>query len=543
MSTDTLTPIDRYLAEQQNTSAVERFAARHDADLLTSETRWYSDRMPATPPGPGEQFAFQVDLDKCTGCKSCVAACHSLNGLDVGESWRTVGQLVGESDGVAHSQTVPSGCHHCLDPACLSGCPTNAYEKDPFTGIVRHLDDQCIGCGYCELTCPYEVPKLNHRLGIVRKCDMCADRLTEGEAPACVQACPTSAITITVVDTGAVAVETRSGSLVPGAPASDLTHPTTQYVGTRNQPADLEAADRNALHLSHSHLPLVFMLVLTQLSVGAFLATWVAHLVGDDVPAGGSIGAAVAAVVALGASLLHVGRPLVAYRAVLGIRHSWMSREVAAFGGYATLAGLYAVGVASDVVPETVLLAVGATGAAFGVLGVACSALIYVVTKRSWWAARFTFTKFGLTGASAGPLLVMTILLVAARLGDGTDWASLVGALAGVTVVATAAALIHEAWFLRPGGWPDGSDLERTARLVRHRLSTASATRFGLGLVGGVAIPAGIAIGSTSDTGPSWALVVVAALALVAVVAGALIERYEFFVASVTPRMPGGFRR
>ena len=56
-------------------------------------------------------------------------------------------------------QTVTTACHHCLEPACLSGCPVKAYEKNPVTGIVKHLDDQCIGCQYCILMCPYDAPK------------------------------------------------------------------------------------------------------------------------------------------------------------------------------------------------------------------------------------------------------------------------------------------------------------------------------------------------------------------------------------------------
>src|SRR5690606_23742093 len=126
-------------------------------------------------PGPGQQYRFEVDMDACTSCKACVTACHSLNGLDVGESWRSVGVVVGRDHAGPTQQTVTTACHHCLDPACLSGCPVDAYDKDPATGIVRHLDDQCIGCTYCTWTCPYEVPRFDERVGIVRKCDMCAD--------------------------------------------------------------------------------------------------------------------------------------------------------------------------------------------------------------------------------------------------------------------------------------------------------------------------------------------------------------------------------
>src|SRR5205085_3191577 len=144
---------------------------------------------PLAAPGPGEQYAFEVDLDACTGCKSCVVACHALNGLDEDESWRSVGLLQGART-AAFQQTVTTACHHCVDPACLTGCPVDAYEKDVQTGIVRHLDDQCIGCQYCVLKCPYDVPKYNARLGIVRKCDLCSSRLSAHEAPACAQACP-----------------------------------------------------------------------------------------------------------------------------------------------------------------------------------------------------------------------------------------------------------------------------------------------------------------------------------------------------------------
>ena len=180
------TLIDELLEEQGRLTAVERFARVHE-HRGPSEPR-YRALLPATPPAPGSQLAFEVDLDKCSGCKACVTTCHSHNGLDDSEAWREVGELISDDWRRPARQVITTACHHCVEPACLEGCPVLAYEKDPATGVVRHLDDQCIGCQYCVMMCPYDVPKYSEARGIVRKCDLCAQRLAVGEAPACVQA-------------------------------------------------------------------------------------------------------------------------------------------------------------------------------------------------------------------------------------------------------------------------------------------------------------------------------------------------------------------
>src|SRR5690348_15566181 len=73
--------IDGLLADQGDLTAVERFARFHDEDDDPEPRggRHYSALLPSRPPGPGQQFAFEVDLDRCSGCKACVAACHALN--------------------------------------------------------------------------------------------------------------------------------------------------------------------------------------------------------------------------------------------------------------------------------------------------------------------------------------------------------------------------------------------------------------------------------------------------------------------------------
>ncbi|MGL4512918.1 MAG: DmsC/YnfH family molybdoenzyme membrane anchor subunit, partial [Lacipirellulaceae bacterium] len=84
------------LEESRELTAVERFAKAHEGHT-PAQARYYRDLIPAGPPGAGQQYAFDVDLDACSGCKACVSACHHLNGLEAGETWRSVGQLYGQN--------------------------------------------------------------------------------------------------------------------------------------------------------------------------------------------------------------------------------------------------------------------------------------------------------------------------------------------------------------------------------------------------------------------------------------------------------------
>jgi formate dehydrogenase iron-sulfur subunit len=489
-------------ARRPEPSAVEAFSARHGTD--SALTGRYRDLLPASPPGPGQQYAFEVDLDVCTGCKACVVACKSLNGLDLDESWRSVGLLRGVVEDKPLLQTVTTGCHHCLDPACLSGCPVDAYEKDPVTGIVAHLDDQCIGCRYCTLTCPYEVPRYNPSRGIVRKCDMCAGRLAEGEAPACAQACPNGAISITVVDQAEVRASTAAGALVPGAPASATTRPTTIYRTTRVDLADTRAADEHVLEPAHGHPPLVWMLVLTQLSVGTFVAQ---RLHPTDA---GALLSVLAAVLAIGVSILHLGRPQYFWRSVIGLRHSWLSREAVAFGAFAGLAAL------SAAVPDGPLGAAVADAAAVtGLAGVGCSAMIYAVTGRALWRPARTMARFALTTATCGAAGLLVT--------GPTDAAALAWTVAGLGGLWLLWDLSH----LVPRQGPLG----RTSRLLRGPLLGLAQMRLLLGTVG-------VVLALVAASSPSR---VVAALALLALVGGGVAERTLFFTAVTAPRMPGTF--
>ena len=353
--------------------------SEHSEPLLAKH---YKKLIPLSKPEPGEQYAFEVNLDQCTGCKACVAACHSLNGLDDDESWRDVGELLGAEGDMPYLQTITSACHHCEQPACADGCPVLAYDKDPDTGIVRHLDDQCIGCSYCIMKCPYDVPKFNKSRGIVRKCDMCHDRLAEGEAPACVQACPSEAISIRLVDEGR---RPEPGErLVPSAFPSDYTIPTTRYVSSRPIPLTAQSADVGRSRLDTSHAPLAWMLVLTQMGAGIYVFGALAA-VPSEAKLTASTAAAAVTFLGLTLSLFHLGQPLKAWRAFLGWRRSWLSREIIAFGLFGNAALLPVIAGLSTDDNLWISLAM-ALAASAGMIAVTCSAMVYVDTKRPFWS-------------------------------------------------------------------------------------------------------------------------------------------------------------
>ncbi len=156
--------------------------ARHDEriPLAPIGARLADGRMPERAPGPGEQYRFHFDMKKCIGCKCCVVACNEQNGNPAAINWRRVGEIEGGFFPNATRSYLSMGCNHCLEPTCMSGCPVDAYSKDPVTGIVRHSADACIGCQYCTWNCSYGVPQYNADRGVVGKCDMCHGRLELG---------------------------------------------------------------------------------------------------------------------------------------------------------------------------------------------------------------------------------------------------------------------------------------------------------------------------------------------------------------------------
>jgi len=136
---------------------------------------------------------FRLDLHRCVGCGACVLACRIENGRVESAAWRRILPLNLRRRAGGPAYTFSVACHHCENPACLNGCPSRAYARRP-DGVVVHDEHRCLGCRYCEMTCPFGTPVFDGDRGVVSKCPLCAHRLDAGLAPACVAACPTGAL-------------------------------------------------------------------------------------------------------------------------------------------------------------------------------------------------------------------------------------------------------------------------------------------------------------------------------------------------------------
>ncbi len=147
------------------------------------------------------QLALMIDLERCTGCKSCEAACKQTNALGPNAyrnrvMWFDEQQQPGDACNPARLDFLTVTCQQCERPACLRACPVNpkAISKDPVTGVVAVDSARCTGCGECALSCPYGAIGYNAEKHHAVKCDLCADRRARDLGPACAAVCPTRAI-------------------------------------------------------------------------------------------------------------------------------------------------------------------------------------------------------------------------------------------------------------------------------------------------------------------------------------------------------------
>jgi len=164
-------------------------------------------RAATLPVPPADAVGLLYDATLCIGCKTCVVACQDANGLPrdptglgahydapVDLNYRAKNVIKLYNDGPERS-FVKVQCMHCIDPACVAACMLGALKKREF-GIVSYDVDYCVGCRYCEVACPYGVPKFQWASATPRivKCELCNHRLAKGQEPACTEVCPRKAV-------------------------------------------------------------------------------------------------------------------------------------------------------------------------------------------------------------------------------------------------------------------------------------------------------------------------------------------------------------
>lgn len=133
-----------------------------------------------------------IDLDRCSGCDTCVAACKHENNIDLGVKFNRV-VAVGPTGTFPDIEMywLPMQCQQCANPGCIEVCPTGASYRDEETGVVLVNAEDCIGCGSCLTGCPYGVRSLNPNTNVVEKCTLCSHKVHDelGWEPACVHNC------------------------------------------------------------------------------------------------------------------------------------------------------------------------------------------------------------------------------------------------------------------------------------------------------------------------------------------------------------------
>ncbi len=269
---------------------------------------------------------FNFNIDRCVACHACIIACSLENGQDM--PWRmVVGDNADTYPGLP-VHNISMACNHCEDAPCMTGCPANAYYRDETNGTVQIMPERCIGCQYCYWNCPYDAPRYNPKKKEVEKCNLCYNRLNEGIDPACVTACPTGALSFSDIDSGRKQnLFTDSGTL----PRLSVIECHTMGTGRPDiVPFDDDHHPRKAF-VSHdrkvtlkSEWSLMIFTYLSSLLFATNISNWFGIVKISPLVYSLAMG------ITLLIPLLHLGKPLKAWRSISGIFRSPLSNEIAA---------------------------------------------------------------------------------------------------------------------------------------------------------------------------------------------------------------------
>lgn len=307
-------------------------------------------------------YAFNFDASACSGCKACQEACKDKNNLPAGILWRRVIEISGgewRNTGSAWENSVFAynlslSCNHCTHPKCAGVCPTDAFTVRP-DGIVLLDGAKCMGCGYCSWACPYGAPQYDAARGVMTKCDFCYDSIDAGLLPTCVSACPLRVLDYRNLEELSTSSTGKNLWQLPASehpfplpeysrtephlsikPHAGMTNPLEKIVSNQEEIFPGLAFENDQGKTSVHELPLVGFTLLTQMAVGmavgmAAYGSMLPHL---TVLARLSIG--ILLLLGGAVSFLHLGRKRNAWRAVIHLKKSWLSREI-------LMAGLFGI--------------------------------------------------------------------------------------------------------------------------------------------------------------------------------------------------------
>jgi ferredoxin/DMSO reductase anchor subunit len=218
-------------------------------------------------------------------------------------------------------------CNHCEKPACAERCPAGAYSIED-AGVVVHHAEKCMGCGYCTWQCPYDAPSINKSLGYIEKCHMCAARAAENVSPACITACPTGALKMTVQNE----FETVSTGWFPDKGLG----PSIIIKGAENHnrpvifPEEADTEEEDEVFSPDARTGKVqkeWSLVLFSILVIAASAMLIIYALTGTGGAGRVLPFLMMAG-AMAVSMVHLGMPHRSWRAVINVLNSPLSREI-----------------------------------------------------------------------------------------------------------------------------------------------------------------------------------------------------------------------
>jgi len=383
---------------------------------------------------------------------------------------------------------------------------------------------------------------------VVTKCDMCSRRLAEGQTPACADACPEGAIEIEIVSKEEWRKDHRLAD-APGMPDANQTISTTRITLPANVRSEGIAVSDYSVRPEHAHASLVFFLCATQLAVGGFISLWLTDLLSTAffffqiqqttlMPM--AVGMFAAAALSLGTAVLHLGRPIMAWKALRNLKSSWLSREILLFSWFSFTAGAYAALFAADAyglytVPAKVRWVAGGVVACSGIAAVLSSAFIYMVPARPSWYSPVTAYRFLATAFILGPACVATLLVLVGQSAAALYIFTMVGTALQIVILArhfmhiarSAPAVAHE--------------LKGTAKLLTVDFKRLFSARLATLFIGGILLPlVFVRLGAGL---PLKYQLGVSGLTAVLLLFSEFTGRYLFFVTVVPKNMAGGFFR